>query len=77
MSSVTTTKEIDLAGLVSEVGLPLSMVEYGDLRVVGGDVDQQTLNDAIAAHVAPSSPAAVRASLQAQLDELADLFLGG
>ena len=80
MGIVTTVQIIDLPQLIAEVGCDLEMSDDGTLRVISGDVDQQVLNDAVAAHVPPSAPRrvdeAARAALQSQIDQLSDLVLG-
>ena len=74
MAAVTTRKPIDLPALIAAVGVDLEMTGEG-LVVISGDVDQQTLNDAVAAHVAHPQPSA--ADLQGQLDDIISILLGG
>lgn len=83
-ATLETAKTINLGQLSVELGgVGLSMDDYGDHRVVSGEVSQASLEAAIEAHDAqphpapeppePPPPGPARL-LQAQVDELTDLM---
>jgi len=81
MAAVTTSKVIDIDQLITEVGgIPLTLTGDGPLRVVAGDLPQEDLDAAVAAHVAQTDPeqeaARARQDMQAQIDQLSDMVLG-
>lgn len=70
MSTIITTREIDLCALATELGgVELTMIEAGGERTItclDTSVSTGTLQTAVNAHVPPPSPP----SLQEQIDEL-------
>lgn len=78
MSTVTTARPIDEGQLDAELGdVGVTSLRVGDEVTVTADVPQATLQAAIDAHIpAPPPPTRIE-QLQAQVDELTDLLLGG
>lgn len=78
MSTITTTRPIDEAQLDTELGgIGVASLRIGDEVTITADVDEDVLQAAIDAHIpAPPPPTRIE-QLQAQVDELTDLLLGG
>lgn len=81
MTTVTTTRPINLAQLAAEIGTteapaPLTMVDDGETRAITSldeSVDEAALQAAVDAHEPTPPPPSVESLMQAQLDELTDL----